>query len=392
MARRGYSPADFRPGSFRGVPFHVPVVEDSGGRRNVDHEVVDGIGSAEDTGRRPRTYSVTAVVIGEGYVERGATLLEALDAGQPGTLVHPVFGSISVVIDTWRRKFNDSYGAMIFTFECHDSGDLTVLTPVTVPDVTSWADALQATLETEFTGSWGVLDEALDTATEAYADVVQATGAVIDAVRRYADPSKVGAVLQQIENLTSAVEALVHTPGDLVDAFRSLLDPLVDCGPSACLAAGAAIAALETDDETPTITANRAALARLVRGVCAQASCRALVDGVTTGLIVAYDDAVALLDQTAAYLQTVADESGDAAVYRALADLRGQTWALVQQYAVTLPRLRTWDPPRAMSVFEVAQRVYGETAQATIDAIMRRNGVEDPAWISAELRLLVGVG
>lgn len=80
-----------KPGSFRGIPFHVDDTQLSTGRRVVVHEFpLRDSTQTEDMGRRGREISITAFVLGEDWQERRDLLLLALeDFDKPGTLVLP---------------------------------------------------------------------------------------------------------------------------------------------------------------------------------------------------------------------------------------------------------------------------------------------------------------
>ncbi|MFB9087676.1 DNA circularization N-terminal domain-containing protein [Erwinia tracheiphila] len=83
-------------GSFRGVPFRM--IEDTtltGGRRIVRHEYpLRDEGLTEDMGRALRQYAFTAVVVGDDYFDQRDALINALEAGDVGELVHPNWGTL----------------------------------------------------------------------------------------------------------------------------------------------------------------------------------------------------------------------------------------------------------------------------------------------------------
>ncbi|TXG76833.1 MAG: DNA circulation family protein [Rhodocyclaceae bacterium] len=81
--------------SFRGVVFDVVDTEDGFdhalGRSEFPYR--DG-GEIEDLGCRPLVMPISAIVFGDDYESRLATLLAALKASGSGELIHPVWGSI----------------------------------------------------------------------------------------------------------------------------------------------------------------------------------------------------------------------------------------------------------------------------------------------------------
>lgn len=87
--------------SFRGVPFDCLDTEDNATRAVASHEYpyLDGA-DIEDLGRKARTVTIKAFFHGDSYESRLQALLQALDEGGTGELIHPVFGSIVDALPT----------------------------------------------------------------------------------------------------------------------------------------------------------------------------------------------------------------------------------------------------------------------------------------------------
>lgn len=85
--------------SFRGRGFHCTGTSDRAERATVLHEYPfrDG-GEADDMGRRARRMTIRAIFWGDAYESELAAFIAALDKGGEGELIHPVFGSISVMV------------------------------------------------------------------------------------------------------------------------------------------------------------------------------------------------------------------------------------------------------------------------------------------------------
>lgn len=86
-------------GSFRGAPFFVDASDRSGGRRTEIHEYPgQNLPFAEDLGRKPREFSITAYVVGSGYLAARDAVIEAAESDDgAGELVHPFFGRLQCV-------------------------------------------------------------------------------------------------------------------------------------------------------------------------------------------------------------------------------------------------------------------------------------------------------
>lgn len=119
---------ELRPASFRGIQFDLESDDKSFGRGIVTHKFVGRDQHAhEDMGAKVEGISLVAVVIGEGFVARADALEKAFAQKGPGTLIHPHYGEIQVVIiDGTRSHSSDAVGEVRFsiTFERDDGPPL----------------------------------------------------------------------------------------------------------------------------------------------------------------------------------------------------------------------------------------------------------------------------
>ena len=91
--------------SFRGVPFDCQATNEPTKRALAIHEYPfkDG-GEVDDMGRRARTFSLRAVFFGGFYQADLKKFLAALDAGGEGELVHPIYGSHTVMVQDYEPQ------------------------------------------------------------------------------------------------------------------------------------------------------------------------------------------------------------------------------------------------------------------------------------------------
>ncbi len=90
--------------SFRGVKFDCQTTSD-GVQRDVQRHAYPYVAGEdlEDLGRSARPISVRAILWGDDYEERLASLINALEEPGPGELIHPVFGSVErAQVENWR--------------------------------------------------------------------------------------------------------------------------------------------------------------------------------------------------------------------------------------------------------------------------------------------------
>jgi prophage DNA circulation protein len=115
------------PASFRGVSFYVSDSSMDSGRKQVTHEFPNSDRRyVEDLGRFQNIYKMTGVLTGIGplYFQRRDALIQALDQGGTGLLVHPFYGSVQVVPKqyTVQEKIS-SLGEAIFTLTFEKAQD-----------------------------------------------------------------------------------------------------------------------------------------------------------------------------------------------------------------------------------------------------------------------------
>lgn len=103
--------------SFRNVKFHIFKSKSDGGSYNADvSTVTDSLGrrkvkykfpytdgqTTDDMGSAPGAYEFDVLLYGADYKTALSRLLEALNDPKPGTLIHPVLGSLTVVPETFQ--------------------------------------------------------------------------------------------------------------------------------------------------------------------------------------------------------------------------------------------------------------------------------------------------
>jgi prophage DNA circulation protein len=121
-----------RPASWRGVPFEVNGDDAEFGRRVVVHEYPQRDKPyVEDLGRKTRKFTLDAWVcahVDNDFDPWGArdALIEAIEAGDVGTLVHPFWGSLEGNISNVKVKQTGTTngGYVNFTMDFVESGEM----------------------------------------------------------------------------------------------------------------------------------------------------------------------------------------------------------------------------------------------------------------------------
>lgn len=99
--------------SFRGVEFFISDHSQGGGRRLAVYEFPEQDGAQiEDLGRKPRSFGISAYVIGSDYYRNREGLQSALETPGPGRLVHPYKGVLSVSVEDFTLSERTTEGRM----------------------------------------------------------------------------------------------------------------------------------------------------------------------------------------------------------------------------------------------------------------------------------------
>ncbi|EFH9192614.1 DNA circularization protein [Escherichia coli] len=230
--------------SFRGVPFKVEDESSGVGRRVETHEYPNRDKPyTEDLGRVSLRPSLTAYVVGEDCFDQRDRLIEALNKPGPGTLVHPVYGEMSVCVDgEVRVSTSRSEGRVVrFDLKFVEAGELSYPTAgaATAQNLTSSCSALDDCISSSFSDFSidGVADfvqnDVISNATSMMGYVSGAMkvvdSAVSDAARLLQGdisvllppPSSGKTFVDQLQNMWRAGNRLYGNSGDLFTMIKT---------------------------------------------------------------------------------------------------------------------------------------------------------------------------
>lgn len=202
----GLKRADSGQGTFRSVPFLVlNEQKQSGGRRIVKREYpLRDTGGTNDLGRKLRERTFSACVLGKDAATAKDALIEALDAPGAGELVHPDFGSVSVMVDSWEcRSKADESGYFEFTVTVY---------PAATDNAPESQQNTAAAVSQQKESLFGSLGDTLNNAWQFVQEGTAGASAVLDAITGVMDDiydtvENVG-VLQDVNSLLSSLSAL----------------------------------------------------------------------------------------------------------------------------------------------------------------------------------------
>lgn len=391
---------DYRPGAFRGVPFHLKNSTRTGGRRTVlDEYPLRDEPSTQDMGRKARQFNLSMTVIGKDYMVQRDQLIAALEAFGPGTLMHPFYGEMQVAVlgDYSIEESTEQGGlARITQNFVEDHGKpLPDNQPVAGALVNQSADQVQADAVAEFEDEFSVADYAGFVADGAIATLQSATGSVADMGGLLSGSSQ---FTGRYQRLTSSFQQLMLSPGNLATSLLGMVRSISSTGnPLAAFRAQAGLFNLGksaksvrgTGYTTPARTQqakNQDAVYRLIeRAAVSEAARIATGRPVSeTGKVlpgISYDNRSQAVE-TRDLLLTELDRQQLIASperYRALAKLTTTLVRDLNQQAITLAPLAQYRPLVTQPALLIAHRLYGDATRA--DEIVTRNRISHPGFI-----------
>lgn len=88
-----------KPAAYKGVSFLMITSRTTGGRKDALFEFPNSNKQTiEDLGLRPRSYTMSAIIPHEDYLEQRDNLLRALEDGEKGPLEHPFYGRVENIV------------------------------------------------------------------------------------------------------------------------------------------------------------------------------------------------------------------------------------------------------------------------------------------------------
>lgn len=372
-----------RAASFRGVPFEVDTAQMTGGRRVGVHETPGGDRAVtEDLGRRKRDIAIEAYVIGDDAAAQANALLEALEADGPGTLVHPIWGEITVNVPEYRQVDSwDNGNVILFSLSCVEAGELSFISldsgsalddAITAAEAAAEAELLDQMVTDGF--STFVLDAAIDAVDDVLAEIEALVALPFAAVAEASD------VVAEVQALQLRVSELIDAPEDLAAALASLMSQVGDLLGLRRLADAAGTAYVSPTPTTPDreqAASVAYAAERAQTRYALTAACAYLRDADLT----VYDTAIADRDAVAELI-AAEEETSDGEIVDALRTLRTALIEDITARVAGLPRVTEYTPPGVVPAVVVAQTLYADADRES--EIVSRNDVIHPLFVPVE--------
>jgi prophage DNA circulation protein len=227
-------------GFYKTIPIRINSGSVSGGRKTVKKEFPNrDTQTIEDLGLRPRTYNLQIVVAPRTAVSNGITstdqsyfdyrdsLIAALEDGETGVLVHPLYGRIENVAATSFSINEDftSFGRTTINvvFEVSSDTGIPRQTTTALSQVTTANSSLAAAINTDIANNFGVSTKFKNN----FADAVEKIDSIIDSAT--SATSFLSAAAEEINSFNSFlgefsadVNSLIIAPSDLATSVTNL--------------------------------------------------------------------------------------------------------------------------------------------------------------------------
>lgn len=401
-----------RPAAFRGVPFFVDVVDDSFGRRGVHHEFPQrNVGAYEDLGDGDPTFALDAFVIGGDCIEQAKTLIAACREPGSGVLMHPLWGTKTVVCTSPRLRLDFKNGRVAkLTLAFLETG--AIAQPVTVDNsrlqTALAADVANTSLISRFgnaldvTGRPGWVAESATDALAGGLSLVSSGAGTVDAsaMEPYLDSSlamvsdvvsvdrasvDAGALVSLASRriLSNGVGALSN-PTSLAKTIVGLvrLFSISQGSPSSAYAAQRRLRSYAPTVAASGTTSSRIAQAQSVSAVGDLFRTASLVESARMSAAMDFDtlqDLSATRDSLADGLDAEMLTATDDTVYANLADLRTSVVTDLNARA-DLPSLAEWTPTSTTPALVAAYEIYDDPTRDE-DILARNPAVSHPGLI-----------
>ncbi|EPT3046439.1 DNA circularization protein [Escherichia coli] len=211
-------------GSFRGVPFLVYQEQrERGGRNIVRREYpLRESGGADDLGPKLPEFTFTVLVTGDDLQTQRSRLRDALRAPGVGELMHPDYGTLNVLINSFESRYNASeQGTVEFTINVIPASDDTA--PSVAEDT---AAALEQKSGSAMNQLFNTLSDGWTVISDGLHDVQAMTDTISDKIDALENAVSGMGIVQDISAFTASFTALKGNAAALINAPRRMAESL----------------------------------------------------------------------------------------------------------------------------------------------------------------------
>lgn len=404
-------------GSFRGVPFFVESHQFGTGRRIAVHEY-PGLDDPfnEDMGRVSRSVTLAGYLVGEDVKAQKDQLLEAMEKGGSGKLVHPYMGTKNAqpaglqISESAKEK---RWVGLSLSFVLDpDVKPTPILTVDRKAASTLKGAAGLSQVAKKFPEKFSLLGAAKATIDAA----VKLTDKLLDQVESARGTMRTAAAYKsKMLQIRQNLELALLAPADFAARVQELLTmtdgALIPSGtPSIRLvtsSAGGSVQSLPAEDQASTLArfqlseaitmisagsstaavpnqaaterakeaANQAALLDLFQQTALFSTASFLVDAEVSSV----QDAGALQGSLSDSFDTVMEGTEDPDIYQAVQDLQANALAFLRETSADLAVVLEYTPRRTAPALVLSHELYGSIER--VPDLMARNAIQAPGFV-----------
>lgn len=396
-----------RAASFRGISFMVPSDDAGYTRRVISHEYPGRDGAFhEDLGEGINDFNFEAVIAGLEYLNDADAFETALRKSGPALLIHPHYGSVTVIVKSFRRSHStDSVGEVRFSVTVEKFGALVYPTALsdTVFGLTNASNSLFSAISEEFAQKFNI-DGLQDFLVNDAVAQVSSFGTVLDStlshnglidLARKVIPASWNPVL----DLGQQVFSIFQSIGDAVKPSQKPAIGTNIASQDSVSARSVLTAMIEgTGIESSSISGNsrRAVNARAIEYAYRTS---ALATAATAAKYTAYEsreEALSIRSALSQKIEALRDDLGNDGYDKswiATGDVLAAFTKDINDRLGRLPRTVKIQPSAPRSSLALAQRLYGDDPSALFsraEDIAGRNKVRHPGMVpAAQIEVLI---
>ncbi len=390
---------ELQAASFRGATFLIDAVATTtGGRKTVTHEYPNSDRRfVEDLGELREIYTITGIIHGVNYFADRDSLITQLKTGGSGELVHPFFGTVTVVAKPYSLSENlNDLGIARFrmTFERANESVFPAATANNVSLIDQKKTSTFDSMKTDLINIFNVTPSATNNFLDAKATMTrisEAMGINSDTILKVT--TETSQFTNLLETFTDNINTNAFNPQNLADDLFNLFNSFGTIGNTAKDQFDILVGLFDFDDNQeaiPTTTTQRVERAanREILDSTIQINALSQAYNITTSLDFETDEDVQdvknVLD--AQYEKVIENNNASDDTVQELKNLRVEVRKFLDQEAVNAFRVSTvFTNEVPMTI--LAYQYYGNTDNT--ENLLDLNNNNNPSFVQGDVKVLV---
>ena len=387
---------NFRPASFRGIPFFILSSSLAAGRRVALHEFPNRNTSfPEDMGKVSTVYQIEGHIIGDDYFERKDNLVRAMEQEGFGELIHPYYGTLQVqpgvftVNENTRDGRTATFSMQFFRADFNEFPTEDIDKTSTVFSRTT--AAIDSSIQ-EFNSKFSTERTPADLVRSARAKVQQLTRLIrssVDGVTTLANNT--ADLFVELDNLDNDIDELLSSPAFLADRINNSFMFMFESIESIPDKAIQLLRYREIDVgdfDIPLTTTlriqentNRNSMNFFIKTLALSYLAQAAVEEDFDSI----DSATARRDEVRDFIEELLNETDNDDLFQSLIQLNAAIVSAIPDEDAVLPNIKTLTTNITTNSLVLNYQIYGNLDRES--DIISRNLIENPAFILGQTEL-----